>query len=486
METCMKNYVIFIIVIFIAISSYGQSKNSYIIKYQINKPYCIFNFMETLRTNGYYGPTLFKFYQNSKFNEDETLKGLLDEYKKLKIHYSYEYSNYPKFRFLAKDKSTSGLLYSLSAKTNTIEEFKQITVGILPFDQHQKLFKIYEAVEPIYDELVWDQYYDVAQQRVKALEEYSQKINLNEKLAPVVKFFNNSWPGDVPVIVSFSIVPGNIIKQVPPPQGNVIFCGLLTETEDLSFYIGLIPHEFAHRAFAEQSLDYHQKIDQWLNNSKSPNRSMVNFMYNEVLGGAVGHKVKEDILGAHEFTYGQSFIKSFDEAIYPLVVSYLDAGKSIDSTFVEKSLDIYNETFPTAHREYEFLLQTYFLLMDTKDYSIPQIIMKNITQPMMYEVEAPILDEGKINNLINYDFAKLIIILKEHEKKFQFLQNKIPGLEKYSNVNTGSDFVLSFLGADGKAYIIINLQSMEKLEETLQLIKEQKMIDPDNPLLKIG
>jgi len=482
----MKKYFIILIVIFFAICSYGQSKDSHTIKYQINKPYCIFNFMETLRTNGYYGPTLFKFYQNSKFKEDETLKSLLEEYKKIKIHYSYELGDYPKFRFMAKDKSTSGVLYSLSAKTNTIAEFKQITAGILPYDQHHKLFEIFKAVEPIYDELVWDPYYDVAQKRLKALQEYSQKINLNEKLTPVVKFFNNSWPVDIPVIVSFSIVPGEKIRLVPPPQGNVIFCGLLTETEDLSFYVGLIPHEFAHKAFAEQSLIYHQKIDLWLNNAKSPNRAMVNFLFNEVLGGAVGHKVKEDILGPHEFTYGQSFIKSFDEAIYPLVVSYLDGGKSIDSTFIEKSLDIYDETFPTAHREYEYLLQTYYLLTDTKDYSIPQKIMKNITQPIMYEVEAPILDETKIDNLINYDFAKLIIISNDHEKKFKFLQNKIPGLEKFENINTESDFVLSFLDAGGKAYIIINLQSMDKLEETLQLLKEQKMIDPDKPLLKIG
>ena len=46
---------------------------------------------------------------------------------------------------------------------------------------------------------------------------------------------------------------------------------------------------------------------------------MVNFMFNEVLGGAVGHKIQNDIIGAHEFSYGQSFVKNFDEAIYPLV-----------------------------------------------------------------------------------------------------------------------------------------------------------------------
>ena len=486
----MKNYfitlVIILIIVFPALNSFGQSENTYTIRYQINKPYCLLNFMETLKTNGYYGPTLHTFYKKSRFNENEDLANLVKQYQRLNIGYSYEFNGYPKYRFMAKGKSTRDLFYTLSAKAETLAEFKQITAGIIPFYKHQQLFEIFEAVEPMYDELIWDQYYDVAQKRLYELEEYSQQVNLEEKLSNYENFFNSSWTTDIPIILTFSVVPGDKVRLVPPPQGNVIFCGLVTESDDYAWYAALLTHEFSHRAFAEKSLESHQQIDQWFSDSKSPDRFMVNFMFNEVLGGAIGHKMKDDLIGPHDFSYGQSFIRDFDEAIYPLVVSYLDEGKTLDENFVEQSLQIYGETFPNAYKEYNYLLQMYYLLTDAEDYPISRLIRKNISSPLMYESETPIMDDSKIDKLMNYDFTKLIIISKDHKSTFKYLQNKIPELNKFNKLKTESDFVLSFNDANGKAYVIINLHSMDKFKEVLELLKTKKMIDSKNPLLNIG
>lgn len=486
----MKSYSIILItiliIIFIPLHSFGRSQDTYTIKYQVNKPYCILNFMETLKTNGFYGPNLFQYYKQSALNDNETLVALVEQYKQLKIKYSYEFGGYPKYRFMAKGRSTRDLFYTLSAKTQTLAEFKQITVGIIPYDQHQKLFEIFEAVEPIYDELIWKPYHKTALKKIRALEKYTKKINMNEKLPQYVNFFTSSWPVDIPIIMSFSIVPGEKVKLVPPPQGNTIFSGLLTDSDDYSFYIALLTHEFAHRAFAELPLEKHQQIDQWFTNSKSPNRHMVNFVFNEVLGGAVGHKIREDLIGPHKSNYGQSFIRDFNDAMYPLVASYLDEGKSLDNDFVEKSLQIYGETFPKAHKEYHYLLQAYYLLTDAEDYPISREIMKNISSPLMYEHEKSIMDDTNIDNLINYDFTKLIVISKDHENTFDYLQNKIPGLNDINEVKTESDFVLSFHDTDGRAYIIINLHSMDKFVEVLEKLKAQKMIDSKNPILNLG
>ena len=135
----MKSYSIILItiliIIFIPLHSFGRSQDTYTIKYQVNKPYCILNFMETLKTNGFYGPNLFQYYKQSALNDNETLVALVEQYKQLKIKYSYEFGGYPKYRFMAKGRSTRDLFYTLSAKTQTLAEFKQITVGIIPYDQ---------------------------------------------------------------------------------------------------------------------------------------------------------------------------------------------------------------------------------------------------------------------------------------------------------------------------------------------------------------
>jgi len=213
---------------------------------------------------------------------------------------------------------------------------------------------------------------------------------------------------------------------------------------------------------------------------------MVNFMFNEVLGGAIGHKMKDDLIGPHDFSYGQSFIRDFDEAIYPLVVSYLDEGKTLDENFVEQSLQIYGETFPNAHKEYNYLLTTYYLLTDAENHSISREIMKNISMPMMYEKENTIMDDAKVEKMVDYDFTKLVVISKDHEKTINYLKNKIPELKNFKELKTESDFVLSFHDTDGKAYIIINLHSMDRFAEVLEKLKERKTIEADNPLLNLG
>ncbi len=479
-------YCTIVIALILAFGSHGHSDETYTVQFQINKPYCLLNFMETLRTNGYFGPTLFGYYKNSKFNDDENLKSIVAQYSKLKIGYSYEFEGYPKYRYMAKGRSTRDLFYILSAKSETLDQFKQITVGIIPYYQHQELFQVFEAVEPIYDELIWDQYFPVAEQRLHELEEYARQVNMSEKLKAVSGFFNSSWPEDIPLIVSFSIVPGEKIRIVPPPQGNVVFCGLLTEPIDNSDYMGKIVHEFAHKAFAEQSLQLHQQIDQWFLNSESPHKYMVNFMINEALGGAVGHKIREELIGPHAFTYGQSFMRDYDEVIYPLVVSYMDEGKSIDSSFIDQSLKIYEETFPNALYEYQYLFQAYYLLTDVEDYpvhNLPNLIMKNISSPLMYEFGSPIMNDENMGKLIDYDFTKVLIITKDNESTFNYLKDKIAELKKFEDLDLKSDFVLSFHDADGKTYIIMNLHSIEKFESVLERLKTQKTIIADNPVM---
>jgi hypothetical protein len=482
----MRCRAVIVVIFILAFSSYGYSDEGYKVQFQISKPYCLLNFMETLRTNGYFGPTLFEYYKKSKFSDDEDVKNIVTQYNKLKIGYSYEFGGYPKYRYMAKGRSTRDLLYILSAKSKTLNEFEQITIGIIPYHQHQGLFEVFEAIEPIYDELIWSKYLEVAEQRLHELKEYATKINLSDKLKTVSDFFNSSWPGDMPLIYSFSIVPGEKIRLIPPPQGNVVFSGLLTEKVDNYGYIGRVVHEFTHRAFAEQSLATHQEIDRWLLDSESPGKYLVNLMFNEALGGAIGHKINEELTGPHEFTYGQSFMRDFDEAIYPLVVSYMDDGKTIDKDFVDQSLKIFEETFPNALYEYHYLLQTYYLLTDVEDHrKLPNLIMKNIARPMMYELGAPIMNDENMDKLIAYDFAKLLVITKDNESTLNYLKSKIVELKKFEDLDLGSDFVLSFHDADGKAYIIMNLHSIETFEMALEKLKAQKAIASDSPLMHL-
>lgn len=479
-------WVMFSVLAFGACETITTDSHSFTVKLQINKPYCILNFMETLRTRGYWGPTLYEHYKKSKYNENEQLSGLVKQYSNVKTAYSYQLDGYPKYRFAATNKATSDLFFTLSARTNSLKELEQMTVGIIPLVDHQRLFDVLKAVEPIYDELVWKPYYDMAKIKLKDLKQYADKVSLSSMPRPVAHFLNSSWPTDIPLIVTFSIVPGEKIRIVPPPLGNVIRAGLLTESEDYSWYVALIMHEFTHRAFAEQPLEKHKQVDKWLTDSKSPHRGMVNLMFDEVLAGAVGHKVREDLLGhAHDFTYGQGTVKAMDEAVYPLVVSYLEKDRSVDKVFVDECLAIYDRTFPNTLYEYPSLFQVYYLLTDLEGdqaRSLPRMIRKNIVGPMMYELGSGIVDEN-IDALMAYEFTKVIVITKDHKKNVEYLKSRINILDNYDSLDSYTNWVLSCHDGQRNPYIIVNIQSADLFEEVTKMLKEKAVIDPKKAIL---
>lgn len=466
--------------------SRAENAQPFTVRLQIDKPYCVLNFLETLRTRGYYGPTLYAHYSKSRFSGDEKLAQLVQQYAGVKTVYRYECDGMPKYRFAAKDKSTSDLFFTLSTQAKSLEELKQMTVGIIPLDDHLRLFETLEAVEPIYDELVWNPYYGQAQTRLKALQAYADQVNLGAMLEPIARCLNSSWTAEIPLVVSFAIVPGEKIRLIPPPLGNVIRAGLLTESDDYALYIALIAHEFTHRAFAEQPVKSHQQIDQWLTDSKSPCRGTVNLMFDEVLAGAIGHKVREDLSGkTHAFTYNQAAVKAMDEAAYPLIVSYLEQGRSVDRPFVTECLDLYEKTFPNALHEYHSLFQVYYLLTDLEGSAarnLPRQMRKNLVGPIMYEVGSGITEEN-VDAMKRYEFTKLIVITRDHRKTLEFLRPRLTVLDTYKDLDIESDWILSCHDADRNPYVIVNLQSEERFVDVTKTLEAAKTIDPKNPIL---
>lgn len=466
----------------------GDRRDPLAIHLQIDKCYCLLNFMEVLRTRGYYGPTLYGHYQKSKYRDDETLAQLVKAYVRVNFTYRYDLDAYPKYRYAARNKATSDLYFTLSTRARNLKEFKQMTAGIVPLADHRRLFEILEVVEPIYDELVWDPYHAQAQARLAALQAYVREQDLAGMLSRTARFLDSDWSADVPLVVTLAIVPGDKMRMVPPPLGNVIRAGILTDSEDHAWTAALIAHEFTHRAFAELSLEQHREIDGWLTESKSPHRGTVNLMFDEILAGAVGHRVREDLSGEpHPFTYDQAAVRAMDEAVYPLVVSYLEEGKPLDRAFVEESLVLYEKTFPLALYEYHSLFQTYYLLTDLENdgaRDLARVLRNQLVGPMMYEIGTGINDDN-VAALQAYDFAKLIVVTRDHEKTLAYLRERLIFLDRYEGLDPGRDWVLSCHDPEGNPYVVINLQAEETFAQVVEKIKVAKVIEMENPVLNI-
>lgn len=149
---------------------------------------------------------------------------------------------------------------------------------------------------------------------------------------------------------------------------------------------------------------------------------------------------------------------------------------------------IYEKTFPNALNEYRSLFQAYYILTDVEDgeaHKLPRMMRKNIVGPMMYDVGSGITDKN-IDAMMAYDFTKVIVITKDHERTIKHLKGKITALERYHNLDAGGDWGLSCHDVDQNPYVIVNIRSLEAFEEVTKKLKAVEMIDPDKPIVFIG
>ena len=77
----------------------------------------------------------------------------------------------------------------------------------------------------------------------------------------------------------------------------------------------------------------------------------------------------------------------------------------------------------------------------------------------------------------------MIVITKNHAKTIKHLKGKINTLERYHNLDTGADWILSCHDADRNPYVIVNIQSPEAFEGVTKRLKEIEMIDPEKPII---
>ena len=103
----------------------------------------------------------------------------------------------------------------------------------------------------------------------------------------------------------------------------------------------------------------------------------------------------------------------------------------------------------------------------------------------MYEVGSGMTDEN-IEAMKAYDFTKVIVITKDHERTLARLKGQLAVLDGFDDLDAGGDWVLSCHDRDQNPYVVINLQSVEVFERVAKTLKTVAMIDRENPTLRIG
>lgn len=165
-----------------------------------------------------------------------------------------------------------------------------------------------------------------------------------------------------------------------------------------------------------------------------------------------------------------------------MVESYFALKKPIDSVFVNEAISIFENNFPNAITEYEFLLtpKLNILINENTD---PGYIYFSINRHFrLVDASIEMLDDKQaFDKMILEDKTLLIIINDNHIANIEKLKKEFKELSK---INFDKSSILSFFDSKGKPVILMYAKEKNDIEELLKKMKTLKYFNK-NKIIQI-
>ena len=456
--------------------TFGQD----IITFKISKPYCIFNFLETATNQQGTSSTLNDFIALNTKN-DSVFKRLCLEFKNIQTDYNYKREEFPENR--RQNRSTKDLIDIALVNSNTLDEFKNKTIGILPNSEQQKLVNVLKQTEKFYDNLLWNNNEQKLSNQKKELELYASKSS--EIFNKFQHFYNSSWTTDIPFIVTLYPIPGKRGNSTATPHANSLCVGVLTDEIRHIERIGVVLHEMCHVLYDEQTKEFQHEIEKWFDNNSSPYKQYAYNFFDEGLATALGNGwAFKNLSGSIDTSewYDNEYINGFAKELYPLVEDYIKNNQQIDKQFIDKSIELFAKKFPNSVSDYGILLNRVSIYSDAETDLERADLMNTIGEKFQLSnvnSSSPILDKTSLELLKNSTQTQLVIISKNHKDNFNALRKMFPILSK---INPTTNTIFSFYDKNNRPIIILfatenkYINDLVKRMETLKYFDTKKII----------
>ena len=450
------------------------------ITFKISKPYCIFNFLETATNQQGTSSTLNDYIALNTKN-DTVFKRLCLDFKTIQTDYNYKREEFPENR--RQNRSTKDLIDIALVNSNTLDEFKNKTIGILPNSEQQKLVNVLKQTEKYYDNLLWNNNEQKLNNQKKELELYATKSS--EIFNKFQHFYNSSWTTDIPFIVTLYPIPGKRGNSTATPHANSLCVGVLTDETRHIERIGVVLHEMCHVLYDEQTKEFQHEIEKWFDNNKSPYKQYAYNFFDEGLATALGNGwAYKNLSGSIDTSewYNNEYINGFAKELYPLVEAYINNHQQIDKQFIDKSIELFARKFPNSVSDYGILLNRVSIYSDAETDLERADLMNTIGEKFQLSnvnSSSPILDKTSLELLIISTQTQLVIISKNHKDNFNALRKIFPILSK---INPTTNSIFSFYDKNNRPIIILfatenkYINDLVKRMETLKYFDTKKII----------
>lgn len=453
----MKKYAILILVLILfKVNLFGQVNPD--IRIVFSKTLATYHFVNQL--SEYKPDNEYKqLFRDSEFNTRHYVD-LINQLDTLNIHESYSFQGYPTGQKIP--VMTSSLIERNLITSKNLQEFKQLTFGIIPGTELSLLSNIIEEFEPIYDDLIYKINKDGFENKIIELSHFVDESNLEDYFERGLYFYNSEWDLSIPIIIA--VIP-SIKKEGFTASAflNNAICEVPLNFNRNDILFSVLMHEIYHSIYNEQSLQFKLEIEKWFNMNPSMNSQYAYLLLNEVLATAMGNGVVfKKLNGNVDDTdwYNVKYINAMAKQIYPVVITYYENKKSIDKKFVDGYIAFYDKLFSEWSNELDHIMAYRFVLTENaEDFNY---FRRNYPYSSLDQSQFPI-SISSLELMKHTPITKVIVVSSDNENKLTLIRNSFTELNK-TEFNADKEFAWTTDLADRTKLIIVN-QLSSSIEE---------------------
>ncbi|MCP9752681.1 hypothetical protein [Ferruginibacter sp. HRS2-29] len=450
---------VILLIVFFANSFCLSAQHSVKFKVHYSELYATYDFLTKI-SSGYPDNDLKTIFEKSLYNTAGALK-MIEDFSQIRIDYSYPFAQYPsplKVGFMSRDFIEKNLAISQS-----IEEFKEKSAGIIPNEDLVAFSKTIEIFTSIYRELVFEPNKASFTQQQNSLQEYVDNNKFADFFDKGIAFYDVLWDPTIPFDICLlpSYEKGNLGARA---FINVAICEPPVNLKDFTSFFSVAMHEIYHILYDNQSLSLKKDITKWFRDTHSPNSQYALLLLNEVLATGLGNGyLMEKINGKidEEDWYANKYITGMAKETYALLKKYVEEEKPIDEAFVKTYVKTYDTKFGDWNKELAHLFMYRYIISDNRDDIA--YFRKNYRFYSNNRTGSPV-SQQEIDRAKEMPVTKVLVISSRHKEVYAIAKNSFDEL-KNSTPDLTKEFIRVFTLKDNTKLFIINrhLSSVEAL-----------------------
>lgn len=373
----------------------------------------------------------------------------------------------------------------LAVNSGSLADFENNLSAFVPYRAISAYLRVKDATYPTFLKLVWTASTKGQEKQLNETTALIKKTGFIKWLGKARSFYKSDYPENLPLKVGLVPIPDYSVKKKHTSALNLRDVQVVPYllSKGLRDSLDVVFHEFCHALYEGQSSSTMKLIDKLYLGNKSSHSLFVYRYINEALATAWGNGWYKEILDgklSQKSWYAVGYIDDLAKAYLPLIKQYVSKKRSIDSDFVQKTIEIAKEKFPNADREIHQNFMAIRVLVDHKTLSskTAKKYLRKAFRIQSVKTYSP-FSEPDLNGSFSRNYKNTIFITATPQNALKLVSKKVTINTTQKKIIASGSF-LGVLPVNGNYVFWINAKNENEFRQLTDKLAK-KILLPKTP-----